>query len=851
MGESEAIAPRSAGTAPDAIGRRFGGLVSTLAVVAAAGAVVSMALYGHANETVLLGFLAAFAVFGIFFLFALAAGHVVVTDCIAPGEFAKAMVEGLDTAVLMTDREGNALYGNAALRATFGIDWTGGLGALENAFDGEPNAAAALFRLMRAAEDENGRQEEFSLPAAFDDATPRWVRVAVRSVAIPGRERDLERVVLWQLTDITAERRNAAAVQQLVDARLDTHDRAPVGLLMLDVDGIIGNVNTTFADWLGVPADVIAAAGLRLVDLVGPAEAAALEGFIHSADAPGASVPATGDFDLIRADGHALPVRFFATVISNSGARQLSIAAVARERAPELYRGSGLSEERFSRFFQSAPFGIATLAADGAIVSWNETFARMVVTGNLPLPATAAEALCKSGDPELTASVEAGLAQVLAGHGDVAPVEITAGDQKEFTRRVYMSPLSRAQSAPEVAILFVIDATEQKQLEAKFAQSQKMEAVGQLAGGIAHDFNNVLTAIMGFSDLLLQTHRPGDAAYTHIRHIRSSADKAAGIVSKLLAFSRRQTQQMEVLQLGEVVTENSQILKTSLGEKIQLKIHTERDLWYVRADKTQFDQIVINLVVNARDAMPNGGTLTIRTRNVSERESQKLNYIGFTSGEYVLVEVSDTGVGIKPDDLTRIFEPFFTTKSVGQGTGLGLATVYGIVKQTGGYIFPESTPGVGTTFRVFLPRYEVESDEEFITQKSSRKEAVPADLTGTGRVLLVEDEDAVRNFAVVALKRQGYEVLEASDGIEALEVMEANEGRIDIVVSDVVMPEMDGPTLLKKLREKNPDLKIIFVSGYPNEAFRQTIDENEQFAFLGKPFSLPQLAAKVKEELAR
>jgi two-component system, cell cycle sensor histidine kinase and response regulator CckA len=269
----------------------------------------------------------------------------------------------------------------------------------------------------------------------------------------------------------------------------------------------------------------------------------------------------------------------------------------------------------------------------------------------------------------------------------------------------------------------------------------------------------------------------------------------------------------------------------------------------VKADRSQFDQVIINLAVNAKDAMPNGGRLVIRTHNVAERESLKLQSQGVTPGEYVLIEIEDTGHGMTPEILAKVFEPFFSTKEVGKGTGLGLSTVYGIVKQTGGYIFAESAPGKGTAFRLYLPRHIPEAAEPAPGPRP--KPERPRDLTGTGRVLLVEDEDSVRNFAVRALKRQGYEVLEAATGVEAMEVVEREEGRIDIVVSDVVMPEMDGPTLLKQLRLRDPELKVIFVSGYPDDAFRKSLDPDQQFAFLPKPFTLPQLAAKVKEELAR
>jgi two-component system cell cycle sensor histidine kinase/response regulator CckA len=462
-----------------------------------------------------------------------------------------------------------------------------------------------------------------------------------------------------------------------------------------------------------------------------------------------------------------------------------------------------------------------------------------------------ADLFADPGAEEARLAVSETIRQVLDGRASVEPVEITIGPERQFTRRLYMSPIAQARKQGEAAVIYVIDATEQKALELKYAQSQKMEAVGKLAGGIAHDFNNVLTAIIGFSDLLLQTHRPTDPAYKDIMNIKQNANRAAGLVRQLLAFSRRQTLQPEVLDLSEVLTDFSAWLNRALGEKVELKILSGRDLWQVKADKTQLDQVVLNLALNAKDAMPEGGRLTIRTRNVTERESTKLVGMGVAVGEYVLIEVEDTGVGMPPDVLAKIFEPFFTTKDVGKGTGLGLSTVYGIVKQTGGYVLPESEVGKGTNFRIYLPRHVAAPPAAEPAPRPAKKPERPRDLTGAGRVLLVEDEDSVRNFAVRALKRQGYEVVEASTGREALDVLEGEEVSVDIVVSDVVMPEMDGPTLLKELRTRNPDVKVIFISGYPDDVFKKSLDPNEQFAFLAKPFTLPQLAAKVKEELAR
>jgi two-component system cell cycle sensor histidine kinase/response regulator CckA len=375
-----------------------------------------------------------------------------------------------------------------------------------------------------------------------------------------------------------------------------------------------------------------------------------------------------------------------------------------------------------------------------------------------------------------------------------------------------------------------------------------MQAVGQLAGGIAHDFNNMLTAIIGFSDFLLMNHRPTDPAFQDIMNIKQNANRAAGLVRQLLAFSRQQTLRPQTLALGDVLSELSILLSRLLGENIELKLDQASDLWPVKADLHQFEQVIINVAVNARDAMPDGGKLVIRTSNLSESQSRELGNKHLPAGEYVLIEVSDTGTGMTPEVMEKIFEPFFSTKEIGRGTGLGLSTVYGIVKQTGGYVFPDSEPGRGTVMRVYLPRF-IEAVAEVEPEKIERRPERPKDLTGQGTVLLVEDEDAVRSFAARALGQRGYNVLQATTGIEALEIFANHQGEVDLVVSDVVMPEMDGPTLFEKLRRQRPDLKVIFISGYAEDAFRQHLAENEDFMFLQKPFDLKELAAAVKAAL--
>jgi two-component system cell cycle sensor histidine kinase/response regulator CckA len=316
-------------------------------------------------------------------------------------------------------------------------------------------------------------------------------------------------------------------------------------------------------------------------------------------------------------------------------------------------------------------------------------------------------------------------------------------------------------------------------------------------------------------------------------------------VRQILAFSRRQTLRPEMLNLNDVISNLSILLDRLIGDNIKLNMERSRDLWMVRADITQFEQVIMNLSVNARDAMPAGGVLTIATRNISQREVAQMQDRGMQPGEYVLVQATDTGSGMTEEVRDKVFEPFFTTKGVGKGTGLGLSTVYGIVKQTGGFIYIDSEVGEGTSFRIYLPRHEDDSKEQADDKKSEPKAAKP-DLTGTETILLVEDEEAVRGFSARTLRNIGYEVFEAGTGLQALEVMEEVEGRIDLVVSDVMMPEMDGPTMAREMRSENPELKIIFVSGYAQDV----LDEEDDFIFMQKPYSRKDLAAKVKEVLA-
>ena len=520
-------------------------------------------------------------------------------------------------------------------------------------------------------------------------------------------------------------------------------------------------------------------------------------------------------------------------------------AAAPASDAGDSRAGLWRSEQRFSRFFEAAPIGIALVDLDGAVVECNRAFRAMIRdAGTDPVGVSFVDMI----DPRDRADVTARLEAAVAHAGTLAPLEARLNLPREPVASLFASRLEHGDGEVTAIMLHMIDVTEQKKLELQFAQSQKLQAVGQLAGGIAHDFNNLLTAMMGFCDLLLMRHQAGDHSFADIMQIKQNVNRAAGLVRQLLAFSRRQTLQPKVLVLTDVLAELSSLLRRLIGATIELRMAHSRDLGLVKVDQGQIEQVIINLAVNARDAMSDGGTLTIRTSNVEPGATGQLGHELLPRGEYVLIEVSDTGKGIPKDHQGKIFEPFFTTKEGSSGTGLGLSTVYGIIKQTGGYIFVNSRLGEGAVFSVFLPRYFPSEDEKIESQPVVKKET-PKDLTGKGTILLVEDEDSVRNFGSRALRRKGYSVLEANSGEAALEVIESYGGPIDLLITDVVMPRMDGTALAERIRHDRPDLKVLLISGYAEDTFRKRRDRPEATYFLPKPFSLADLAGKVKDVL--
>ncbi|HEY0626356.1 MAG TPA: response regulator [Allosphingosinicella sp.] len=489
------------------------------------------------------------------------------------------------------------------------------------------------------------------------------------------------------------------------------------------------------------------------------------------------------------------------------------------------------------------PLGLALANSDGRFVYLNKSFRKAAGIGKDARPIYPGDLVIDEDKAAVSDAVRR------FARGRLAASDIAVRLKSSPEEPVALT-IAGAKGLGEAAVILSLkDTSEEDRLKKQVAQATKMQAVGQLAGGVAHDFNNILTAIIGYCDLMLMRHTPGDSDYDDIQQIRSNSNRAAGLTRQLLAFSRQQTLRPQVLQLPDVIAEVSNLLKRLLGETVKLQVKHGRNLGAVRADPGQLEQVIVNLAVNARDAMltkdpQGGGTLTLHTYSVSADDVRKMASDILPIADYTALRVTDTGTGIPANLLPKIFEPFFTTKEVGKGTGLGLSTVYGIVKQSGGFIFAESEPGKGASFVIYLPVFRTQGAPE--AAKGKVKETA-GELWGTGTVLLVEDEAMVRAVAERALTRHGYRVLTAENGEAALEIL-AREEQVDLLISDVVMPTMDGPTTVREARKTHPDLPILFISGYAEEQLRKSIDL-ERVAFLAKPFSVQKLAEAARDAL--
>ncbi len=522
-----------------------------------------------------------------------------------------------------------------------------------------------------------------------------------------------------------------------------------------------------------------------------------------------------------------------------------STAEAAAEPAPELAAKAPVIEAlpiELDAFAEAAPFGAALLSGE-------DPFEAVISEANGALAEMAGDKV-QEGAPfgDLIETASRLEAQAKARDARGAPIEVKLAADPTRIAHLY---LTRREGG---FVAYLVDVSAQKQIELQLAQSQKMQAIGQLAGGVAHDFNNLLMAIELRIDELLQRHPVGDPSYEGLSQIRQTGARAADLVRKLLAFSRKQTVQRVTLDVGELISEFQVLLGRLLPEDVKLDTHYGKNLPQVRADKSQLETAVMNLVVNARDAVrgqSGGGVIRIETARLAKAEAVARGYADprAPNAEVAMIEVADNGPGIPPEVLSAIFDPFFTTKPLGEGTGLGLSTVYGIVKQADGWIHVESKVGHGAAFRIFLPVYVPPAAVAPAPAPEAKPKVVARDLSGAGRILFVEDEDAVRGVAARLLRARGYEVIEAADGEEALLLCEEHAGAIDLMISDVIMPGMDGPTLLKKARGYLGTAPVMFISGYAEADFSNTLEGEEGVTFLPKPIDIKTLAEKVKQQL--
>lgn len=735
------------------------------------------------------------------------------------------VLEGSRGARVITDGADNIVYYNHRFYEICESAGEISLSGLAKLFESDDDTMAHFNMLADKAH--RGLTDSIELFSRHRDVEA-WYRINAQPVS------GWAGFIHWRIDDITDRLAMDRAIREEREKLIDFTDNAPVGFFSVDQHGRFVFVNATLARWLGEDIGVLLEKGClhTYLDQV-PEGARPYDIIAEGGQKQMAEV-------VMKGPGGKVFAASISQAVVNEGGDVVRTRGVVHDLTAEreMWQALKVSEDRFQRFFEEAPLAIAIFNEEGKLEDCNRALAGM-------LGYDMAEVEGKELEPFIAednrVSVMASLKTAESGK-NIESMEIDLlGKAGTVTVQLYARQLEGSDNL----VLHFIDLSELKALEEQFTQSQKMQAVGQLAGGVAHDFNNLLTAMIGFCDLLLLRHKPGDPSFSDIMQIKQNSNRAANLVRQLLAFSRQQTLRPQVQDVTDILTELSHLVRRLIGANIDLKLVHGSDLGLVKVDTGQMEQVLVNLAVNARDAMDGGGELVIKTSNFENNKPVKLVTDTMPAGNWVKIEVVDTGCGIPEENMSRILEPFFTTKEVGQGTGLGLATVYGIIRQTDGYLQIESKEGSGTTFSIFLPHT---AEEEGDASAGAVVEEVARDLTGTARILLVEDEDAVRTFGARALANKGYEVLEADCGERGLEVYEGlGEQKIDLLITDVIMPNMDGPTLAGKIREANPTLKIIFISGYTEEKLKEHMGEN--IWFLPKPFTLKQLAEKVKEAL--
>ncbi len=750
------------------------------------------------------------------------------------GDLLRQAIDVLPEARLITARDGSTVYANPGFKRLMPImpgkpEITGMVDLLEG------ESAQAEFNRLRGNA-RNGVGDYCEVPIRLRDGSREWRRISVAPLGKPAG------FTLWLVRDVSARREMETAQRKEFRQMFDFLDNLPVGFFSSDQQGRFRFVNQTLGDWLGVSPEMVRATGLGLADFVldlreGPNGVMSLKG----ADGRPFDVYVR-QTELYDDQGNFVHNR---CLVLRDGIEQGQVAQQRPERSSS--KASLGYDPRVRWLFKEAPVGIAVLDLERNVVDCNRAFLKMLGRHQ---DAIVGRSLFDQIKSEYHDDASRQLGKVAMGTMAAVrfDVQMPTARARMLTVSVFAGHMEDETGQISGLVLHFIDATEQRDLELQFTQAQKMQAIGQLAGGVAHDFNNVLTALTGFCEILLERHPKGDPDHQELQQIYQSGNRATDLVRQLLAFSRKQTLRPKIVDISEVISDLSAMLNRSLGETVVLRIDHGRDLKQIRVDTGQLEQVIVNLAVNAGHAMNGDGEVMIRTNNALVHDPVEQAHDIMPPGSYVCIEVSDTGCGIAPENLTKIFEPFFTTKDVDKGTGLGLSTVYGIVRQTDGYIFVDSVVGKGTTFSIYFPAVE----EEAVAKKVDKKQPDlfdHADLTGTATILLVEDEDPVRLFGARALSAKGYEVIEASSGDIAWDIFKSQANKIDLIITDVVMPGMKGPDLVELVRASQPDMKVIFMSGYAEDVIPDGIENDPTIHFLPKPFKLKDLAYKVKEVL--
>ena len=746
-------------------------------------------------------------------------------------------INALDEAVLITEKGGavvasNQGYAELAAMTVSGLNEGGRAPTVDRLFGANPGLAAPIFRLSKAAKAGLARREV--LPAITLGAEGLPVQFEI-SVSILPRGR-----ALWRLRRIAGNEEATGAA----DMKALYVEDAPMGFFASRPDGTITYANSWLREVIGLPET---ATNVRIDDIMRP-EFVKLLRRERKSGAPGRA-----DIRIRARDGVEIPVQTL-TTWSGRGADAAGRTIVTTSSVkPILGEEGSLASSRPPRLdsdpmFDDAPFGVIRLEGNslGAAVIMDTNRALMELTEGRATPGEKFSSLFIAAEGQDALEI-----QLLDAIDK--PVELKLAGDDPKTVNVFVT-LDVQSGQPSVA--YVIDMTEQKQLELRLAQGEKMQAIGKLAGGVAHDFNNVLTGIILNTEKLTMRHPVGDPSFVELKMINDLSLRAAELVKMLLAYARKQTFKREVLNVTDTLSDFYIFLRQLVDERIDLDIKHGRDIPHIRADKNQLETAIINLATNARDAMLSngrGGSLIIRTSRAQASDAHKAGFPFVEAGEYLLIEVEDTGHGISRENLKKIFTPFFTTKPQGLGTGLGLATVYGIIKQSGGYICPISEVGQGTNFQIYLPALSADEMPSAAEEEAERKKvkavSKPIDMAGRGRILLVEDEEGVRGITASLLSSRGYELTEAEDGERAMAILEDNPQGFDLIISDVVMPGMDGPTLIREAKELLGNARVIFISGYAERDLADALDADREISFLPKPFKLTELAARVKSEL--